>query len=163
MATLQAIRLPDIDPPKMERPKVALPDGMPKLDLPSVDLSSVDVGDALTDAAQAVGLRKSRRSPWPFALAGLMIAGASWIVMTNQGLRTRLGELARAAGDRIRSWQRSVLGQADLSEPVAFTAAQTKPIPAERWSATDDGQTPDYPDGLGSDDSSRPEESALGV
>ena len=148
MATLQAIRLPDIDPPKLERPNVKLP----------------EVGDAIADAAEAVGLRRSRRSPWPFALAGLMVAGATWLLMKNQGLRARLVELTRAAREGITSWQRSAFGQASFaeSEPVAFTAAETKAIPADRWTESDH-QTPDYPDGLGSDAPSRPEERALGV
>lgn len=152
MTALPAIRLPDIDPTTLERPAVALPDGLPSL------------GDAITGAAEAVGLRKPRRSPWPFALVGLMVAGATWIVMTNQGLRMRLGELARGAREGIASWQRRAFGPmtSDDTEPVAFTAAETRPIPPERWSETDD-RTPDYPEGLGSNASSNPEETALGV
>jgi hypothetical protein len=150
MPALQAIRLPDIDPPHLERPKV--------------DLPNIDVGNALNDAAEAIGVRKRRRSPWPLALVGLSVAGATWVLMTNEGLRTRIGQMARAALDRVTSWQRDTFGQAASgeTEPVAFTAAHTRPLSDDRWTESVD-RSPDYPEGLGSDDPSRPEESALGV
>ena len=127
---------------------------LPKVDLPTVDMPKIDLGRALSDAADAAHLGgRSRRSRWPFAVAGLIVAGvAGWAIMNSQQLRSSLREIANSARERISAMRSNPydLSSIDRDDPIAFPAAETKPIAPEPWT---DGETiaaPDYPDGLGS-------------
>jgi hypothetical protein len=170
MAAFPAIRrpevaLPDIALPDIDRPRISLEDAIAKIELPAQDVPDVNIAQSIGAAAEAIGFRRSpRRARWPLAVGGLVLVGTVWGLVNSPRLRTRLRELANATREGIASWRRSAFGQAtaEESDPVAFTAAHTKPIPAERWSDSEDG-TPDYPDGLGSDAQPSPEDSAIGV
>ena len=125
-----------------------------RVDLPAIDIPDVDVSRTLTDVAVATGLRPARRSRLPIAIVGVVIAGtAAWAVMNSQQLRSRLAELATAVRERVSSMRSTEWDQAD---PIAFPAAETKPIQPEQWDQGEDVGAPDYPEGLGSNNGDRP-------
>jgi hypothetical protein len=146
-------RLPEIRLPEFDRPTFELPDvdlsrlDLPKVDLSRIDVSKVDVGKALTGAAAAVGLVKPRRSRWPFVLGAGVVVAAAGLVALNQALvRERLGR-AKAWIDEQVTAMRAAAAERD---PVAFTAAETRPIePASETTVFDDRHATDYPEGLG--------------
>ena len=154
MATLPAIRLPDIDVPKLDLPNVEVLEAIKRMNLPAIDMPDVDVSRALPDVAVATGLRPARRSQLPVAIAGLIVAGmAGWAILSSQQLRNRLAGLARSVRERISSMRSSEWDQGD---PIAFPAAETKPIQPEPWDRRENADAPDYPEGLGSNNDDRP-------
>jgi hypothetical protein len=153
MAALPAVRLPEIDVPKLNRPSVEVPEAFKSMNVLEIDIPDLDVARRLTDAAVATGLRPARRSRLPFAIAGLIVAGtAAWAVMNSRQLRNRIAELATSVRERVSSIRSSEWDQAD---PIAFPAAETKPIQPEPWDRREDEDSPDYPEGLGSNNGDR--------
>lgn len=154
MAALPAVRVPEIDVPTLDRPNLEIPEAIKRMSLPAIDMPDVDVSRALTDVAVATGLRPARRSRLPVAVVGLVVAAAAaWAVMNSQQLRTRLAEFATAARDRVSSMRSTDWDQAD---PIAFPAAETKPIRPEPWEQVEGVGAPDYPEGLGSNNGDLP-------
>jgi hypothetical protein len=141
MATVSEIQLPNVELPKME--------------VPAFDMSSIDLRATVSEAAEAVGLRQpARRSRWFFALGGAMLAAvAGWGLLRSPQVRARSRQLLSSIRERISSMRPNAfdLDVSDPADPIAFPAADTKPIPPDRWRDTEDLATPDYPDGLGSD------------
>jgi hypothetical protein len=126
MSALPTLRLPDIDLPAMDRPTIDL-----------------------TEAITSLDPRRRRRSRWPFALGALVATGlATWALVTNPQLRTRVARIASGLMERVATI-RSNRDDQYATEPIAFPAAETKPI--DDSSLTDgSGEAPDYPAGLGS-------------
>src|SRR5664279_3093987 len=87
------IHLPDVD----------IPRAISKVDWPQVDLSSIDVGKAVRGAAAAAHIGRRRHRPrWPLAIGGLIVAAlASWVILKNDALRTRLADAVGTIRDRI--------------------------------------------------------------
>lgn len=156
MAALSEIQLPTVD--------------LPKVEVPAFDVPDVDLGATLSAAAEAVGLRQpARRSRWLFAVGALIVAAAaSWGAMRNPQIRARFQQLLQSTRERVSAMRPNAfdLDVGDPADPIAFPAAETKPIAPDRWNDAEDSGTPDYPDGLGSEagdaDTSR-EESKSGV
>ena len=146
-------RLPEIRLPEFERPTFEMPDvdlsrlDLPKLDLSRLDVSKVDVGKALAGAATAVGLTKPRRSRWPFVIgAGVVVAAAGLVALNRAAIQERLGRAKAWIEEQVTAMRAE---RAD-ADPVAFTAAETKPIEsASETSVFGEWPATDYPDGLG--------------
>ena len=145
MATLSAPQVPSIDLPKLERPRFQLPE----------TISNIDLEATVSGAAETVGLRRpARRSRWIVALGGLALAAAAgWGLLRSPQIRARLQQLLRSIRERIATMRPNAfdLDVGDPADPIAFPAAETKPIAPDRWNAAEDLATPDYPDGLGTD------------
>ena len=132
--------------PDFERPKFEMPEfEMPKVDLSNLEIPKVDVGKAIADAATAVGLTKPRRSRWPFVIgAGIIVAVAGWTAMNSSTVRDRLSQAKSWITERVGDMR-----SGEFEEPVAFTAAETKPIEDSIDTIVSDPMSPDYPDGFG--------------
>ncbi len=145
MATLSAPQVPNIDLPKFERPRLQPPEAISNLDLEAT----------VSGAAETVGLRRpARRSRWIFAGGGLVLAAAAaWGLLRSPQVRARSQQLLRSFRERIATLRPNAfdLDVGDAADPIAFPAAETKPIAPDRWNDAEDLATPDYPDGLGSD------------
>ena len=154
MPTISALRAPTFEMPRVEPPKLPVPEAIARMELPTFDAPNVDLGATASDLAEMVGLRRpARRSRWFFALGGLILAAAAgWGLLRSPGARARSQQVVRSVRERISSirpnpWDLDV---GDPADPIAFPAAETKPIPPDRWNDSEDLVTPDYPDGLGS-------------
>jgi hypothetical protein len=151
MAAVPEIQLPKVDLPRVDLPKVEVP----RVEMPAFDAPNIDLGATVSQAAEAVGLRRpARRSWWLIALAGAMLAAvAAWGLMRNPEVRARSQRLGLAVRERISAMRPNAwdLDVGDAADPIAFPAADTKPIAPDPWSDTEDLTTPDYPEGLGSD------------
>ena len=136
----------DFRKPDFERPKLELPEfEMPKIDLSNVEIPKVDVAKTIADAATAVGLTKPRRSRWPFVIgAGIVVAVAGLAALNSATVRDRLSQAKSWITERV-----SDMRSGDYEEPVAFTAAETKPIEDSIDAVVSDPMSPDYPDGFG--------------
>ena len=135
------VRMPDFERPKLELPEFE----MPKIDLSNVEIPKVDVGKAIADAATAVGLTRPRRSRWPFVIgAGIVVAVAGWTAMNSAAVRDRLSQAKSWISERVADMR-----SGEYEEPVAFTAAETKPIEDSIDTVVSDPMSPDYPDGFG--------------
>jgi hypothetical protein len=156
MAAVSEIQLPTVE--------------LPTVDVPAFDMPNVDLGATVSAAAEAVGLRQpARRSRWLFAVGALIVGVAAvWGAMRNPQVRARAQQLLQSTRERISAMRPNAfdLDVGDPADPIAFPAAETKPIAPDPWNENHDTATPDYPDGLGSDagdaDASR-EESKSGV
>src|SRR6185295_4027064 len=96
-----------------------------KVEMPKVDLSKVDVGRAMSDAAIAVGISKPRPSRWPFALGAILVVTAAGLAVMNASMiQERIAQARRWIAERMSEMRAGGLE----AEPVAFTAAETKPI-----------------------------------
>lgn len=137
----------DATRPTLEMPEVELPKfDLSKIDLSKIEMPKVDVGKAVSDAAIAVGLAKPRRSRWPFVLgAGVLVAVAGWTVMNSAAIRERLSRAKAWISDQVGAMQAEDIDQ----DPVAFTAAETKPLQEPIHAPVSDSTTADYPEGLG--------------
>ncbi|MEP6639792.1 MAG: hypothetical protein ABJC39_10625 [Chloroflexota bacterium] len=144
MRSLSEIKMPDVDIRKLERPKFDLPDSVTKRDWPSID-----IGKAMASAAAAAHIGRKRRSRWPFAVAGLILAGvATAAIVSNQTIRARISDAIHGLRERIAGMQSGYDAlDVDRDETVAFDAADTMPIQS---SAFAEDSTAGYPDGLGS-------------
>jgi hypothetical protein len=155
MATAPALPARNIDLSRIERPNLQLGEALEKVELPSFDLPDVDLEGAVSQAAEAVGLRRpARRSRWWLALGGLLVAtAAAWGFLRSPQARVKLQQVVRTIRERISSMRPNAfdLDVDDPTDPIAFPAAETKPIPPDRWNDTDDLAAPDYPEGLGAD------------
>lgn len=141
MRSLSEIRMPDVD--------------LTNLELPKFDRPSVDIGKALAGAAAAAHIgRRSRRTRWPLAVGGLIVAGVAFAaVLNNQTLRTRLANAIDALRGRLMAMRADADDrlEMDSDDPIAFSAAETAPIAPMPHA---DGVTSDvtgYPDGLGAE------------
>ena len=145
--SLSEIRLPDVDLTKLERPKFDLPDSVSKFEW-------ADVGKAVAGAAAAANIgRRASRPRWPLAVGGLIIAGlATWAIVSNEALRTRIANAATAVRERISAMRSNddEWLEMDRDEPIAFDAAETKPIETPAYADTTTVATSGYPEGLGS-------------
>ena len=125
---------------------------LPDLDLPKFDAPRVDVPDAIASAMNAAGIRRSSPRRWPFALAGVVAAGvAGWAILSNESIRARINEAVASVRERVASMR----SPSNEFEPIAFPAAETKPIEPGPMAEYEIPETPDYPDGLGSADSAK--------
>jgi hypothetical protein len=155
MRTLSEI-LPDVNPPKAESPKFVMPERMTDLRWSPPDLSSIDVTRTLSDVAGSVNVRRQKRRPfWPFAIGGFVVASlAGWAILSNEAIRARLrdlvGEVRRRTQAALSDWNEG--REVDPAEPVAFTAADTKPIESGPFTEREDADAAAYPAGLGSGD-----------
>jgi len=117
------------------------------LHLPKIDGSTVtDLQTAVRDVATDVGLVERRRARWPFVVgAAVVVAGAGLAVMNADAIRERL--------ERARTWlmeRMNSMGATERpTEPVAFTAAEPKPIEEPPYEMGSDLPADDYPTGLG--------------
>ena len=138
-------RLSDLRLPEMpERPTIDLPE----FNVPSFEMPDIDVPKALNAAAVAVGLVKPARPRWPYALgAGLLLAAGAVIALNWAPIRARLNAMVAMATEQVSRMQSAQ----DADDPVAFTAAETKP---QRPSETTGETGADYPDGLGTNGAS---------
>ena len=144
--SLSEIRMPDVDLSRLERPKIDLPDSISKFEWP-------DVGKAVAGAAAAANLGRRSRPRWPLAVAGLIVAGlAAWAIFTNEAVRARIASGATAVRERIAAMRSNDSDWLDTEqdEPIAFNAAETKPIEEPPYSDSTTVQGSSYPDGLGS-------------
>jgi len=161
MAAVSQIKLPAVELPNVE---------VPAFDVPAFDVPDVDLGATVSAAAEAVGLRQPpRRSRWLFAGGAVVVAAAAvWSALRSPQVRARLQQLLQSTRERISAMRPNAfdLDVGDPADPIAFPAAETKPITPDRWNEHEDTSTPDYPDGLGSNaddaDASR-EESVRGA
>lgn len=146
-------RMPDIDLSKVVRPKFDLPDGVTKRDWPTFEMPSMDIGKAVAGAAAAAHIgRRSRRSRWPFAVGGLIVAGlATAAILSNETIRAKIAAGLEALRERISAMRSTGYDELDIDQddPIAFDAAQTAPIETPPFS---EGSTDasGYPSGLGS-------------
>ena len=153
MRALSEIRRPDVDLSKLERPKIDLPDSIAKFDWPRFDLSTKDVGKAVAGAAAAAHIgRRSRRPRWPLAAGGLIVAGlATWAILTNETVRSRLAAAATGVRERLAAMRADDPDELDIDrDPIAFDAAQTQPIEPAPYADTASVDVTGYPEGLGS-------------
>jgi hypothetical protein len=140
IATLRRpdVHLPEIDISSFDPSNLRLP----KVDGPTV----ADIQTAVRDVAADVGLAERRRARWPFVVGtAALVVGASLAVMNADAIRERF--------ERARSWlmeRMDSMGSAQPSpEPVAFTAAEPKPIEEPPHEMGSDLSMDDYPEGLG--------------
>ena len=140
------VRLPDFERLTLEMPDLEIP----KIDLSKVEVPKVDLAKAVAGAATAVGLAKPRRPRWPFVLgAGIIVAAAGLTVMNSATIRERLSQAKSWISERIADMR-----SADFDEePVAFSAAATKPIQDSIDTVAPGSAAPDYPDGFGASES----------
>ena len=144
---VKAFRREEIQTSKFEMPEFTMPKvDLTNLEMPKVDLSKVDVGRAMSDAAVAVGLSKPRPSRWPFALGAIFVVTAAGLALMNASMiQERVAQARRWVADKMSEMRAEGLD----AEPVAFTAAETKPIDAPAWDTVPESTTADYPEGLG--------------
>jgi hypothetical protein len=156
MALVPALRLPEMNAPKLDFPNVKVPDVLRGMDLSAISMPQVDLAATVTDVATAAGLRRpARRSRLPWVIAGLIVAGAAtWSLMNSAQLRNRLRELMTSVHMRVSS-MRSNAWDLATADPIAFPAAETKPIQPDPWERDEDVNMPDYPEGLGSSNGKR--------
>jgi hypothetical protein len=142
---LSEIRMPEIDLPKIDLPKIERPD---------VDLSARSFGRVATGIAVALGLvTRPRRSRWPLAVGGLIVAGlAAVAVLSNTAVRTRLSEASSAARDRVGA-MRAGSDALDVGpdDAIAFDAAETAEIETSPFAEASTVDATGYPTGLGAD------------
>jgi hypothetical protein len=137
-------RLPEVDMPKVDLPKVE----RPKFEMPDVDF-----GKALASAAAAANIGRRSRTRWPFAVAGLIVAGvATAAILSNETVRSKISAGLDALRERISAMRSSGYDELDIDrdEPTAFEAAETAPITETSPYAEGSTETAPYPSGLGS-------------
>ncbi len=146
MRSLSEIRMPDVDLKKMERPKFDLPDSVSKRDWPSID-----IGKAVAGAAAAAHIGRQRRSRWPFAVGGLILAGvATAAIMSNETVRARISAAIEGLRERVASMRSGYDGlEIDRDDAIAFDAAETMPIQPSPFTEDSTAEATSYPDGLG--------------
>lgn len=133
-------------------PDITIPSAISKVDWPQVDLSSIDVGKAVRGAAAAAHIgRRRHRARRPLAIGGLIVAAlASWVILKNDALRTRLADAVGTIRDRISTMKRSRFDQKEIDAPIAFDRAPTAPIEASAFTVSSTIAATGYPAGLGS-------------
>ena len=134
-------------------PDLHLPDAVTNFEWPKIELPSVDIGKAIDDAAAAAHIRRRSRPRLPFAIVGLVVAGAAgWMVLTNAALRARLASGSRALRAQISTLRSAGFRArtADQGDAVAFPAAETAPMESSPLNDDTPGDAAGYPTGLGS-------------
>jgi hypothetical protein len=133
-------------------PDIHLPDAITNFEWPKIDLPSIDLGKAVNDAAVAAHIRRPSRARWPFAVVGVLVAGAAWVVLTNKGLRARLASGSRALRAQVSAVRSNGLRAfgGTPSDPLAFPAADTARQESSSIASDAPGNAADYPTGLGS-------------
>ncbi len=76
--------------------------------------------------------------------AGIVVAVAGWAAMNSATVRDRLSQAKSWITERVADMR-----SGEYEEPVAFTAAETKPIEDSIDAVVSDPMSPDYPDGFG--------------
>ena len=144
---VKTFRRQDVDTSKFEMPEFSMPKvDLSNLEMPKVDLSKVDVGRAMSDAAIAVGLSQPRRSRWPFALGAIVVVTAAGLAIMNASMiQERVAQARRWITDKMSEMR----AQGLETDPVAFTAAETKPIEPSTWDTVPESTPAEYPEGLG--------------
>jgi hypothetical protein len=129
MNALPTLRLPAIDLPKMDRPTIELPESLAGFEL-----------------------RPRRRPRWPFALVLAAAGLTGWAILNNDRMRARLAGLVPAVRERISALRSTGYDRlaTDGRDPIAFPAAETRPIQDDPLTDVGSGDAPDYPPGLGS-------------
>src|SRR5476649_940161 len=89
----------------VHRPDLELPETLSNLEWPKVDLSSVDVGKAVREIAVSAHIGgRQRRSRWLVAAGGFIVAAlASWVILSNDRLRTGLRAALGPIRDRLNA------------------------------------------------------------
>ena len=107
---------------------------------------------AVRGAAAAAHIGRRRHRPrWPVAIGGLIVAAlASWAILKNDALRTRLADAVGTIRDRISTMKRSMYDQDEIDAPIAFARAETAPIEASAFTVSSTIEPTGYPAGLGS-------------
>jgi hypothetical protein len=122
MATVSALRAPNVD--------------VPRMDLPAFEVPDIDVEGAVSQAAEAVGLREpARRSRWLLAIGALIVvAAAGWGLLRNPQVRVRSQQVLESIRLRISTMRPNAfdLDVGGRADPIAFPATETKPIPPDR-------------------------------
>lgn len=119
---------------------------LPDLDLPRFDPPKVDMPEVFANAMNAAGIRRSSPRRWPFALAGIVVAGvAGWAVLNNEAIRSRLTEAVQSVRQRFAAMR----SPNDNLESIAFPAAETMPIEPSPVAEYETPEAADYPAGLG--------------
>jgi hypothetical protein len=137
---LSEIHLPEIDLPRIERP--------------DVDLSARSFGRVATGIAVALGLvTRPRRSRWPLAVGGLIVAGlAAAAVLSNTTVRARLSSGAAALRHRVGAMRQGDDGlEIGPDDAIAFPAAETAEIEATPFADASTIDATGYPTGMGAD------------
>jgi hypothetical protein len=140
---IASLRRPDLHLPEIDVSSIDLSNlQMPKVDGPTVS----DIQKAVRDTAVNAGLVERRRSRWPFILGAVVVAGVGVAVLNSSAIRERF--------ERARAWlmdRTNAMADADRpEEPVAFPAADPKPIEEPAYDMASTSTTDDYPAGLGS-------------
>jgi hypothetical protein len=170
---VKEVRPSELHLPEIKRDEIvrALSEGMPDIDLtrierPNVDLAARSLGRAVTAIAAALHIApRARRSRWPMAIGGLIIAGvATAAVLSNAKVRARLSSGATAIRERaaaMRPGDDATL-EIDQDETTAFTAAETAQVGSSPFTDATAIDATGYPAGLGADHngSQVPEEAA---
>jgi hypothetical protein len=146
-------RMPELHLPEISRKDIMR--SLSEMRMPEVELPDVDLGKAVAGAAAAAGISRPSPRRWPFAVAGLIVAGvATAAILSNETIRARISSGIDAVRDRFQAMRSSGYDELDIDrdDAVAFDAAQTAPIadvtPYSEGSVLD--TTADYPSGLGS-------------
>lgn len=142
---IKEIRPSDLHLPEIKREDIVRT--LSQIELPDA-VKHLDIGGAIADAAAGVGRRGRRTMPrWPFAIAGLVIAGAaSWAVLSNRSIRDRI----TSAVDGLRAWIDAMRSDGtDADDAVAFTAAETAAMQPPTYADPLTVDAGDYPAGLG--------------
>jgi len=138
---LSEIRMPEIDLPRIERP--------------DVDLSARSFGRVATGIAVALGLvSRPRRSRWPLAVGGLIVAGlAAVAVLSNTAVRARLSGATSTLRERVGAMRAGGGDGLEVGhdDAVAFDAAETAEIEASPFAEASTIDATGYPAGLGAD------------
>ena len=168
--SIKEIRLPEIHIPEISRDDIRR--SLSEIHLPEVDLSSlerrkadlpnIDVGKAIAGVAAAAHLtRPARRSRWQPAVGAIIVASlAGWALLSNVAVRERISKAMAGLRQRVDSMRSgpTELPEVDADRPVAFPAAETRPIEGSPYADTVNGSNGSngsaaYPDGLGAADS----------
>ena len=146
-------RLPELHLPEISRKDIMR--SLSEMRMPEVEMPEVDLGKAVAGVAAAAHIGQSSRRRWPFAVAGLIVAGvATAAILSTETIRARISSGLDALRERFNAMRSSGYDELDIDrdDAVAFDAAQTAPIadvtPYSEGSALD--TTADYPAGLGS-------------
>ena len=170
---VKEVRPSELHLPEIKREEIvrALSEKMPDIDLtrierPNVDLAARSLSRAATAIAVALRLApRPRRSRWPLAIGGVIVAGiATAAVLSNAAVRARLSSGATAVRERLSAMRPGADAtlEVDADETTAFDAAETAQIGSAPFTDATTIDATGYPAGLGADHngSQVPEEAA---
>jgi hypothetical protein len=145
--SLSEIRMPEADLSKIQLPNLDMPDAVTKF-----EWRRIDIPKALAGVAAAVHIgRRPQRPRWPLAVGGLIVAGTIAVVLSNEGVRTRLANAINSIRERLMAMRtsRDDILELDVDDPIAFEAAETAAIEPPPYAETSAFDATGYPDGLG--------------